>query len=191
MRICDRPKNQLEKLVKCNSTAIDTRYQGSNLCMILEALGHFLLPEGHRPATNTLGPMSGWEQGLLPGLQLQNRTLELHNKLWQTGWVTCEQHRHGIHRLPESNVKDGEMQWHSTISGNENRSVSTCSCLLRTLIGSLNQSATRIFRMTGDSCLLWTATGCSRNEAQTLALSWGKSENEVELQEFPCLAVRS
>lgn len=109
----DRPKIQLEKLLKCNSTAIDTGYQSSNLCMSLEVLGHFVLPEGQRPATETLDPMSGWEGGLL-GLQFQNRTLELHqDKLWQTGWVTCKQHRHAIHWWPVSNVKDGEMHWES------------------------------------------------------------------------------
>lgn len=112
MKTCDSPKIQLEKLVECNSTAIDTRCQGSNLCMSLEVLGLSVLPEGQGSATDTLDPVSGWEGGLLPGLQLQNRTLELHHdKLWQTGWVTCEQHRHAIHRLPVSNVKDGKMQW--------------------------------------------------------------------------------
>lgn len=45
------------------------------------------------------------------------------------------------------------MQWHSTISGNEK-----CLHLFTPVMnphGLLNQSATRLFRMTGDCCLLW------------------------------------
>lgn len=157
MKTCDRPKIQQEKLMKCNSTAIDTGYQGSNLCLSLEILGHSVLLEGQEPATDN--PWSHIRvRGRAPAWATTPEPLSYHHKWWHTGWVTCEQHSHAIHRSPVSNER-----WRNAmaviqtplISGNKSGSVSTWSHLLWTVLGSLNQSATRLFRMTGDSWLLW------------------------------------
>lgn len=61
MRTYSRPKTQLEKLLKCNSTGTATRYQQSNLWVSLHVLGLSVPLEDQRTATHTLGHTSGGE----------------------------------------------------------------------------------------------------------------------------------
>lgn len=165
--------------------------------MSLEVLGHSVLPGGQRAATDTLDPMSRWDGRILLGLQLQNRTAELHqDKLWLTGWVTCKQHRHAISRLPVSNVKDGEMQWQSYRYPQSMEKRMEVSPPVHTVMNPHVLFESECHKPFQNDwrylSALTTATGCSRNQAQTLAVSWGRSENKVGIQELLCcVAVRS
>lgn len=124
--------------------------------------------------------------------QLRNTTLEwLQDELWKTGWVTCKQHRCAMHRSPESNGKDGEMQRLSltkapVINRNEAENVSAFSCLLQTLRCFLNRGVSEqlgILVCFGNFHSL-SRKSCSRNQAQTPAVSWGRSGNQWEIEEL-------